>query len=103
MTHEHQARVILRQAASGDESEFLRLSRASASLHHPWVYLPATTEDFRDYLRRYEQPNEESLLICLRGIGAIVGVVNINSIIRGRSSAARSATPPSRPPPTGAT
>lgn len=46
--------------------------------------LPATPEDFRAYIRRYELPGEESLLICLRSTGAIAGLVNINSIIRGR-------------------
>ena len=36
------------------------------------------------YLSRYERPTEESQLICVRQTGAIAGVVNINSIIRGR-------------------
>jgi [ribosomal protein S5]-alanine N-acetyltransferase len=105
MVHEHQARAIgqsaaaealpadqpddagrvtLRPAASSDEAEFLGLSGTSAHLHHPWMSLPATPEDFRAYIRRYELPGEESLLICLRSTGAIAGLVNINSIIRGR-------------------
>jgi ribosomal-protein-alanine N-acetyltransferase len=46
--------------------------------------LPSTPEEFRAYLTRYQQPSEESLLVCLRGTGAIAGLVNINSIIRGR-------------------
>jgi [ribosomal protein S5]-alanine N-acetyltransferase len=77
-------RVTLRPATSGDEGEFLGLVRASARLHNPWTSLPATPEDYQAYNRRYEQPGEESLLICLRGTGAIAGMVNINSIIRGR-------------------
>jgi ribosomal-protein-alanine N-acetyltransferase len=77
-------RVTLRPATSGDEAEFLDLVHASASLHHPWMSLPATAEDFQAYIRRYEQRSEESLLICLRSTGAIAGMVNINSIIRGR-------------------
>lgn len=77
-------RVTLRPATSGDEGEFLDLMRASARLHHPWVSPPATPEDFQAYIRRYEQPGEESLLVCLRSTGAIAGLVNINSIIRGR-------------------
>lgn len=105
MVHEHQARaagrssaaeepstgqpddagrVTLRPLASGDEGEFLDLVRASASLHHPWMSLPATPEDFQAYIRRYEQPGGESLLVCVRSTGAIAGMVNINSIIRGR-------------------
>ncbi len=46
--------------------------------------MPSSAEEFQAYLRRYQQPGEESLLICLRGTGAIAGLVNINSIIRGR-------------------
>src|SRR5262249_20323736 len=41
-------------------------------------------EKFQAYAARYEQPDEESLLVCVRGTGAIAGMVNINSIIRGR-------------------
>ena len=77
-------RVTLRPAASADEAEFLDLVHASARLHHPWMSLPATPEDFQAYIRRYEQRCEESLLICLRSTGAVAGMVNINSIIRGR-------------------
>jgi ribosomal-protein-alanine N-acetyltransferase len=77
-------RVILRPVTSGDEAEFLDLVHASARLHQPWMSLPATPEDFQAYVARYEQSGEESLLICLRGTGAIAGRVNINSIIRGR-------------------
>ena len=86
MVDENQAtgRVILRPVAGRDEAEFLSLARASAELLHPWIALPVTPEEFRAYLTRTEQPNQESRLICLRGTGAIVGLVNINSIVRGR-------------------
>ena len=77
-------RVTLRPATGGDEAEFLDLVHASARLHHPWMSLPAAPEDFQTYIRRYEQRGEESLLICLLSTGAIAGIVNINSIIRGR-------------------
>ena len=76
--------MVLRPVTSGDESEFLGLVRASARLLNPWMSLPATPDDFQAYIRRYEEPGEESLLICLRSTGAIAGKVNINSIIRGR-------------------
>jgi ribosomal-protein-alanine N-acetyltransferase len=77
-------RVTLRPATSGDEAEFLDLVHASARLHHPWMSPPSTPADFQAYLRRYEQPGEESRLVRLRSTGAIAGMVNINSIIRGR-------------------
>ena len=81
-------RVTLRPVASGDEGEFLDLVHASAALHHPWMSLPSTPEDFQAYLTRYQQSGEESLLICLRSTGAIAGLVNITSIIRGRFQSA---------------
>lgn len=56
----------------------------SAELHRPWMALPATAEAFQAYVARYEKPDEESLLVCLRDTGGIAGLVNINSIIRGR-------------------
>jgi ribosomal-protein-alanine N-acetyltransferase len=77
-------RVTLRPLCSRDQSEFLDLVAASIDLHHPWMSLPTTPQEFQAYLTRYEQPTEESLLICVRDTGNIAGVVNINSIIRGR-------------------
>jgi [ribosomal protein S5]-alanine N-acetyltransferase len=105
MAHEHQARatgragaaqappaggpedpprVILRSPSDGDQAEFVELVRASARLHEPWVSLASTPAEFQAYLRRYAGPSEEALLVCLRSTGAMAGVVNINSIIRGR-------------------
>ncbi|MDL4816742.1 GNAT family N-acetyltransferase [Actinomadura opuntiae] len=77
-------RVTLRHLAGRDQDEFIGLVRASAELHGPWMSLPSTPEQYRAYVRRYARPDEESVLVCLRGSGAIAGVVNINSIIRGR-------------------
>lgn len=77
-------RVTLRPATGDDEIEFLHLVRASAQLLNPWMSLPSTPEDFQAYIRRFQQSSDESLLICLRGTGAIAGLVNINGVIRGR-------------------
>jgi ribosomal-protein-alanine N-acetyltransferase len=77
-------RVFLRPLAASDQGEFLELVAASVDLHHPWMSLPATERDFQTYLTRYEQPSEEALLVCLRSTGSLAGLVNINSIIRGR-------------------
>ena len=77
-------RVTVRRVTSRDQSEFLDLVAASAGLHHPWMSLPATPQQFQAHLMRYQRSGEESLLICVRDTGAIAGVANINSIIRGR-------------------
>lgn len=76
--------MTLRPITGHDRDEFLELARASVGLHHPWMPLPTTDEEFRALIARYDQPGEECLLVCVRGTGAIAGVVNINSIIRGR-------------------
>ncbi|WP_225991654.1 GNAT family N-acetyltransferase [Actinomadura montaniterrae] len=80
--------MTLRHLGSGDQGEFLDLVRASVDLHRPWVSLPSTPEQFRAYLARYAKPDEESLLVRVRDSGAVAGVVNINSIIRGRFQSA---------------
>jgi [ribosomal protein S5]-alanine N-acetyltransferase len=77
-------RVILRSLAARDQEEFLDLVAASADLHRPWMSLPATPREFHTYVTRYAGPGEESLLVCVRATGAIAGLININSIIRGR-------------------
>jgi ribosomal-protein-alanine N-acetyltransferase len=76
--------VTLRPLASGDEDEFLSLVEVSGRLHRPWMSLPSTPEAFQAYVARYEQGDEQSLLVCVRDTGAIAGLVNINSVIRGR-------------------
>ncbi|WP_436763579.1 GNAT family N-acetyltransferase [Streptosporangium sp. V21-05] len=78
------ARVTLRPIAGHDRDEFLGLVRASVDLHEPWMSLPATADDFQALLARYDRSTEECLLVCLRDTGAIVGIVYINSVIRGR-------------------
>jgi [ribosomal protein S5]-alanine N-acetyltransferase len=82
--NEDSQRVTVRPVTSRDQSEFLDLVAASVDLHHPWMSLPATPQQFQAHLARYERSGEASLLICVRDTGAIAGVVNINSIIRGR-------------------
>jgi ribosomal-protein-alanine N-acetyltransferase len=78
------ARVTLRLPAGPDQDEFVGLARASAGLHHPWISLAASPKQFRAYLARFDHVTTEGFLVCLRDTGAIAGMVNINSIIRGR-------------------
>ena len=78
------SRVTLRLLGGADQDEFLGLVAASAGLHHLWMSLPATPQEFRAYRTRFDHVTAESLLICRRGTGSIAGFVNINSIIRGR-------------------
>jgi ribosomal-protein-alanine N-acetyltransferase len=78
-------RVALRHVTWEDEAEFLRLVRASTGVHHPWLQLAATPEEFGAFMARFDKPVANiGLLACERATGAIVGGININNIIHGR-------------------
>ena len=76
-------RVGIRRPTADASAELVALVRTSAALHHPWGEYPATSEAFDEYLRRRALPDHDGFLVCERGSGAIVGVININSIVRG--------------------
>lgn len=57
--------------------------RRSRTLHGAWVSPPATAAAYRAYLRRLRGKTHVGYLICMRGSGELVGVVNINEIVRG--------------------
>ncbi|MEU7702189.1 GNAT family N-acetyltransferase [Streptomyces sp. NPDC015492] len=77
-------RVALHPLDLTDQDEFCALVRASAELHGPWMQLPSTAEEFRTWMRRFEDGANLGLLIRVRETGEAAGMVNINSIIRGR-------------------
>jgi len=81
-------RVGLRRVAAGDQDEFLRLARASVDLHHPWYTMPTTPREFGIYLTRFSQATAEGLLVRVRDVGALAGVITIDSIVRGRFQSA---------------
>ena len=76
-------RVGIRRPTEADAAEFVALMRASAELHQRWGEYPTTVDKFREYLRRRALPDQEGFLVCDRQSGAIAGVININSIVRG--------------------
>lgn len=75
--------VYLRLVAKRDRAEFLDLMQRSKHLHQPWISPPLTESTFHSYLKRTEQDDHEGQLVCLRGSEAIVGVINLNNIVRG--------------------
>jgi ribosomal-protein-alanine N-acetyltransferase len=82
-------RVALRHLSGDDEAEFVRLTKASAALHHPWMELPATQEEFNAFMARFAEPVlNVGLAVCERAGGAIVGGININTIVYGRFQSA---------------
>jgi len=76
-------RVGIRRPVADDAGEFVARMQASAALHHPWGEYPTTQEKFEEYLRRRAMADHDGFLVCERESGAIAGVININSIVRG--------------------
>ena len=76
-------RVYLRRVQSSDRKELLTMANESRSLHEPWIAPPLTTHTFKLYLRRTQADDHEGMLVCLKSSHEIVGVININNIVRG--------------------
>ncbi|TDJ25416.1 MAG: GNAT family N-acetyltransferase [Gammaproteobacteria bacterium] len=76
-------RVYLRNVSKQDRREFLSLMQKSQRLHDPWITPPLAPATFDRYLARTQRDDHEGLLVCLNETHAIIGVVNLNNIIRG--------------------
>jgi ribosomal-protein-alanine N-acetyltransferase len=75
-------RVYLRMPDSRDAAVLATLARTSRGLHRPWVDPPQTARAVARALRT-AGPSRVRLVVCRRRDGAIVGVVNLNEIVRG--------------------
>ncbi|NKB97674.1 MAG: GNAT family N-acetyltransferase [Pseudomonadales bacterium] len=78
-----QNRVYLRRVTRSDEEQFTTLMRESMELHEPWISPPTNSALFKAYLRRIQREDHEGFAVCLKETEAIVGVININNIVRG--------------------
>ncbi|MGX1887197.1 GNAT family N-acetyltransferase [Streptomyces sp. NPDC055287] len=78
------SRVELCPLTLADQDEFCSLVRASTELRLPWMQLPATAEEFQGWMRRFGDGTNRGFVIRVQETGAAAGMVNINSIIRGR-------------------
>ncbi|HET7544219.1 MAG TPA: GNAT family protein [Polyangiaceae bacterium] len=76
-------RVYLEAPSRRREAEFLQRVKASRKLHRPWLIAPQTSEHFRDLLTRARKPSWQSYFVCLIETGELVGVINLNEIVRG--------------------
>ena len=82
-------RVALRLLDRADEAEFIAVVRASAGLHHPWMSLPGTSQEFGEFMARFDKPTANiGLVVCDLADDAIVGGLNINNIVYGRFQSA---------------
>lgn len=75
--------VLLRPPATEDREQFLASVRESRTLHRAWIHPPDSPEFFDRYLERFARDDHESRLLIHKESGGLVGVINLNNIIRG--------------------
>lgn len=64
-------------------NEFLEKAKRSRSLHANWTRPPLSAEDFSSYLGRINKSNQFGTFIKLNKTNELIGVININEIVRG--------------------
>ena len=75
--------VYIDKIHSGDRKEIIELANTSISLHQPWISAPVTSSMFKQYLKRISQNDHEGIAVRRETDHQIVGVININNIVRG--------------------
>jgi ribosomal-protein-alanine N-acetyltransferase len=83
MTTASESACFIRPVTARDRRAFLEMTRASATLHQPWISPPVTERAFDLYLARMTSAEHTGLLICRASDRGIAGVVNLNGIVRG--------------------
>ena len=78
-----QIRVRLEPPSLGREREFLAAVRRSRALHRRRATPPVTAAAYRAYVHRLRKPTHQGHFVVLRSSGALVGVINLNEIVRG--------------------
>jgi ribosomal-protein-alanine N-acetyltransferase len=76
-------RVYVHTPGSRDRDEFLALGRRSRTLHRGWVQPPRNAAGYAAYLARIADPRHVGFLLRRREDDALLGVVNVNEIVRG--------------------
>ena len=74
--------VILSAPSAADCAEFIEAAQASKSVMLPWVDPADSPERFAAYLDRAGREDSACFLVRHSACGALVGFVNINSIVR---------------------
>ena len=75
-------RIRLERPSARREREYLEAVLRSRALHRGFVVAGTTPRDYRSYLRRTRRDNQESFFIVHAESGELVGVININDIVR---------------------
>jgi [ribosomal protein S5]-alanine N-acetyltransferase len=82
-------RVSIRPPNSADCDAFLAAVRRSRAIHRKWINPRAKTRAaFDKYLKKFETGQHHGFLVIHRDTGGIVGVINLNEVIRGNFQSA---------------
>ncbi|WP_419420540.1 GNAT family N-acetyltransferase [Legionella sp. D16C41] len=74
-------KIFIREPNYQDEAQFLQVMQDSAKFHYPFVSAPKTSNEFQHYLEQSKQDRQQSFLAFKNH--EIIGVFNINEIVRG--------------------
>ena len=77
------SQVIIRAPELEDAEAFLEAVHRSRELHASWIHPPLTARDYELYLERFETGENVSRLVCHSQTNELVGLINLNNIIRG--------------------
>ena len=84
MPRSPKGQVVIRPPAPSDCLAFLSAVRCSRALHGSWITPKAKTrKEFAHYLERFSSDRHYGFLVIHRSSGGMVGVININDVIRG--------------------
>jgi ribosomal-protein-alanine N-acetyltransferase len=78
-----QSRVRIHPPGRRDRDEVLDLVRRSRALHRGWMHPGQTRADYAAYLDRVRDDRHAGFLIRRLEDDALVGLVNLNEIVRG--------------------
>ncbi|EKD70709.1 MAG: hypothetical protein ACD_46C00429G0002 [uncultured bacterium] len=71
--------VFIREPKPEDEMEFIFAMQRSRSFHKD-IHAPVTHEEFLGYIRRYQELDKKSYLVCTQE-GKIAGVISLSEIM----------------------
>lgn len=75
--------IYIRDVLPSDETELITANRRSRKLHAQWISPPIDRVGFHHYLERVRRSDHIGKVIRRRGDHALIGIVNINNIVRG--------------------
>lgn len=89
MIRKTQSRVLVRPPNDDDCEAFMAAVRRSRSLHRNWINSKAVTRAaFDKYFKSGPPGRKFCFLVILRTTSEIVGVININDVVRGNFQSA---------------